>query len=272
MESVIANKSQAGGQLVGERIRKLRLARGITIDALAKSAGITKGFLSKLETGKKTPAIATLGNIADALNVEASLLMKAEQSERLAPAEDTIAKVGERIRHVRLARGLTVEKLAQKSGITKGFLSKIERGEKAPAISTLINLAKSLNVEVSRLLESGEQERVSLLKRQDRVTLRYTSAFGYRYSPLAHAIDHKHMEPFIVSVPRNPRYVGPGLQHPGEEFMLVIRGKLLVWVADKEYVLEEGDAIYFDSSLPHWCKSLLKEDCEILDTSYVPFV
>ena len=79
-------------------------------------------------------------------------------------------------------------------------------------------------------------------------------------------------EPFIVSVPRNPRYVGPGLQHPGEEFMLVIRGKLLVWVADKEYVLEEGDAIYFDSSLPHWCKSLLKEDCEILDTSYVPFV
>jgi transcriptional regulator with XRE-family HTH domain len=271
MESVITSRNQDNEQWVGERIRKLRLARGITIEGLAKSAGITKGFLSKLETGKKAPAIATLGNIADALSVEVSLLMKPEQAGTLASGEDIIARVGERIRLARLARGLTVERLAGKSGISKGFLSKIERGDKAPAISTLINLARSLNIDVSLLLENGGQQRVSLVKKKDRVTLRYASAFGYRYSPLAHAIDRKHMEPFIVSVPRNPKYVGPGLQHPGEEFMLVIRGKLLVWVAEKEYVLHEGDAIYFDSSLPHWCKSLVKEDCEILDISFVPF-
>lgn len=271
MERIISGANKENGQQIGERIRKYRLARGITIDGLAKSAGITKGFLSKLETGKKSPAIGTLGNIADALNLEVSMLVRPDQTVSAASTEDTVALVGERIRNARLARGLTVEQLARSAGITKGFLSKIERGDKAPAISTLINLAKALGLEMSRLLESGKQERVSLLRKQDRVTLSYTSAFGYRYTPLAHSLNQKHMEPFIVRFPRNQKHSGHGLQHPGEEFVLVIRGKLLFSVADREYVLEEGDAVYFDSSLPHWGKTLSKEECEVLDISFVPF-
>ncbi|MCI0423331.1 MAG: helix-turn-helix domain-containing protein [Acidobacteria bacterium] len=273
MKSVAAKAGSKVENGLGEKIKQMRLTRGLTIEALAKRAEITKGFLSKLETGKKAPTISTLGRIARALNTEASLLLESPHPKALAPDEDPGLRIGERIRQIRLARGLTLESLAQGGGITKGFLSKIERDEKAPAISTLINIANALNTEVSLLLEPGqEKERVSFVKRQDRIpTVRYKSAFGYKYTALAHHIKHKHMEPFIVLFPHHPKKQGAGLQHPGEEFVLVLKGKLLFTVGDREYVLEPGDALYFDSSLPHWGKSLSKEECEALDISFVPF-
>jgi len=180
--------------------------------------------------------------------------------------------VGTRIRQLRLGRGLTMQSAAKRVGISKGFLSKIEHGQKAPAISTLINIAAALNANVSSLLESDRREqRVSFVKKGERtVAFRYASAFGYRFASLAHKVQQKHMQPFVVMFPPNPKREGAGLQHPGEEFVMALRGKILFTVGEHEFVMEPGDSLYFDSSIPHWGKSLLKGDSEAIDISYTP--
>jgi len=192
---------------------------------------------------------------------------------RLSSTEQTLRQnIGEAILQIRLARRVSIAVLAKNVGISKGFLSKIERGEKAPAISTLINIANALYTGVSSILEAGRQEqRISFVKKNDRPeAVRYASAFGYNYAALAHKMDQKHMEPFLITFPRFPRRRGAGFRHPGEEFLIVLRGRIRFKVGNGEYVLEPGDALYFDSSIPHWGRSIAQKDSEVLDIIFVP--
>ena len=191
-------------------------------------------------------------------------------SQPLSPAsaEHFARDFGIRIRFARRARGLTIESLARRTGITKSFLSKIERGDKSPAIATVINLARALDMDLSQLLlPTARDQEVSLVQKSDRPpVVRYASSFGYRYVALTRRA-HKRMQPFLITFPRNPRREGAGLQHPGEEFVFVVRGKVLFTVGDEEFVLGAGDALYFDSSRPHWGRSISREPADVLDIS-----
>lgn len=180
-------------------------------------------------------------------------------------------RIGHEIRRHRVACQLSTSELAKRAGISKGFLSKLERGAKAPAISTLIQLAAALRIKISMLLEPDHRnESVSFVKREERPPrVHYASAFGYKYSALVRNFDSKHMEPFIISYPRNPKRNGAGLQHAGEEFLMVIKGKLVFTLGRKEYLLRPGDALYFDSNIPHWGRSFGEDDAEALDISFV---
>lgn len=181
-------------------------------------------------------------------------------------------QIGEAVRQFRAANNVSLSGLAKRAGISKSFLSKIERGEKAPAISTLIAIAAALNIRLSALLEPAQQEeRVSFVRRSERPdAVRYASAYGYKYAALTKKIERKHMSPFVVIFPKNPRRHGGGLRHPGEEFVMALKGKILFTVGTQEFILEPGDALYFDSNLPHWGKSLTGGDSEALDITFSP--
>jgi transcriptional regulator with XRE-family HTH domain len=180
-------------------------------------------------------------------------------------------EIGLRIRKFRVANRVGMNILAKRAGISKGFLSKIERGERAPAIATLIRISTALNTRISSLLESdGEPRRISIVRSKERQTaLHYASEFGYKYSALVHSMDSNHMEPFVITYPRKPKRRGPGLQHPGEEFLMVMKGKIVLTLQGKEYHLGRGDAVYFDSSIPHWGRSIGRKEAEVLDISFV---
>ena len=194
------------------------------------------------------------------------------KAKNLLPDAEIARIVGTRIKQIRLSRGLTMQRAATRVGISKGFLSKIERGQKAPAISTLINIATAFNVNLSSLLEPDRREqRISFVKKGERPpAFRYASAFGYRFASLAHKVHHKHMQPFVVMFPQNPKREGAGLQHPGEEFVMTLQGKILFTVGEQEFVMDPGDSLYFDSSIPHWERSLTKGDSEAIDISFTP--
>lgn len=179
-------------------------------------------------------------------------------------------QVGERVRQMRLQRSMTIDELAKSAGITKGFLSKIEHGTKAPAISTLINLANALKVELTSIFETNEPAgSISFVRKSQRPpAVRFENAFGYKYIALADRFSRKHMQPFLVVLSPNSDKNGCGLQHPGEEFVLALKGTT-VWTLDgQEYILRPGDSLYFDSSIPHWGRSHGKEDSEVLDISF----
>ncbi len=162
-------------------------------------------------------------------------------------------EVGRRIRARRLGRGITLQDLAKRTGFTRGYLSKVENSTKAPPVSTLIILAKALNVMITEFFaEPLDKSPICLVKKNERRNItRDGSGFGYGYQTLAHKFPDKHMEPYILNLPLKPKR-NAHFQHKGEEMLFVLEGTMKFFYGDKDFSVEEGDCIYFDASVPHY--------------------
>jgi transcriptional regulator with XRE-family HTH domain len=161
-------------------------------------------------------------------------------------------EIGKNIRMIRKLKELTLEDLAGKTGFTKGYLSKVENSEKAPPVSTLLNIARAMDVGMSSLFGEGhEPTSLSLVKRNERQEMaRNGTTFGYSYETLAHKYPDKKMEPYILTIPPEIEK-SPLFQHQGEEMIFVLQGTLRFLHGENEVLLEEGDCIYFDSGIGH---------------------
>ncbi len=167
------------------------------------------------------------------------------------------AEIGKRIKTFRTQKRITLEGLAQKTGFTKGYLSKVEKSDKSPPVSTLGILARALGVTISALLgEEAPRTSFCLVRKNERPLIsRDGTAFGYSYEAMAYRYPNKIMEPFILTLPVKPKK-RTLYQHEGEEILFVIQGTMKFTHGDEEYIVNEGDCIYFDSSLPHWGESM----------------
>ncbi|MGE5258720.1 MAG: helix-turn-helix domain-containing protein, partial [Hyphomicrobiales bacterium] len=98
------------------------------------------------------------------------------------------AEIGQRIRALRTEKGITLEQLARQTGFTKGYLSKVEKSQKAPPVSTLGNIARAFNVTISSLLgENSPRTSLCLVRKDQRpVIARDGTAFEYSYEAMAH--------------------------------------------------------------------------------------
>ena len=163
------------------------------------------------------------------------------------------AAIGAKIKMLRLQRGLNLQDLAKAAGFSKGYLSKVENSDKAPPVSTLINLAKALAVNISAFFDEEEEKTtITLVKKNELKTMaRDGSQFGYSYEPLAHTYHGRHMDPYILTLPVKPKRKRI-FQHKGEEILVVMEGTMLFKHGGKEFLVEEGDCIYFDSNVPHY--------------------
>jgi transcriptional regulator with XRE-family HTH domain len=181
------------------------------------------------------------------------------------------SQIGKNIKSLRLSLKLTLDGLADKTGLTKGYLSKVENSEKSPPVSTLIVIAKALGVTLSRIFgEETMESRCSVVKREERQFMAKTGiAFGYSYETLAHKYPDKKMEPSILTIPADSRESAV-FQHEGEEMMLVIEGTMRFFHGEDEYILETGDCVYFDSNLPHYALPADNRDVKCLMVIYVP--
>lgn len=180
-------------------------------------------------------------------------------------------EIGKRIKQFRLQRRLTLQDMAEKTGFTKGYLCKVENSQKAPPVSTLAMVAKALKVSISDIF--GEEERknsISLVKKGERPLIaRDGSNFGYSYQALSDLSFEKHMEPYILNFPLRPKE-NPHFQHKGEELLFVIEGTMKFFYGEKELIVEEGDCIYFDASIPHHGERYGKKKLKCLMVIYTP--
>lgn len=131
--------------MLGNRIREFRLERGLTLEQLADSSGLSASYLSTIERGLKKPSIPVLKSIADALHVSAALLVQDEDD----------AFTGDKLRFLREGRGLSIEELAEISELSATLLVKLEQGELRPDFEQLERLAEALNFTVSFFLEKN---------------------------------------------------------------------------------------------------------------------
>ncbi len=150
-------------------------------------------------------------------------------------------------------------------GMTKGYLSKVENSAKAPPVSTLVNIARALNVSMSALFgESDDPTVCSLVRMGERTVMaKNGTPFGYSYETLVERFPGRHMDAYVLKIPADTIKT-PDFHHPGEELLVVQRGSLCFYHGDQEYVMNEGDSVYFDSGIAHRSLPLGDEGADCL--------
>ena len=186
-------------------------------------------------------------------------------------------EIGDRIKALRKKAGMSLKELAEKTETTSSFLSQVENNLTALSISTLNKVSKVLNVKMSYLLGEVVEEANSLdylvLKPNERKTLK-SFGKGLKLQFLS-TLDNKHiLEPTIHIL--DPKRVSgiPPYQHEGQEIIYILKGKIMLHLANQNIVLEKDDSCYFDSNLGHSFESLLNEgegECHVLCISSQAF-
>jgi len=186
--------------------------------------------------------------------------------------EDLVVNVAERVKRAREKRGLSLLDISRRTGIDVSFLSEIEEGRSSPPLGTIIKLAKALEMKMGYFISGDELRPFTIVRRGDRrMVSRYDSKrdkhYGYGYESLAPYKKDRHMEPFLVTL-QPATTEEERSTHDGQEFIFVLSGRMEVRLGEEIHVLEPGDAIYYDSTVPHLVKSHVQETTRILAVLY----
>lgn len=177
--------------------------------------------------------------------------------------------VGQRLKKLRLERGLSIRALAQQSGLSHPFVSSVERDATNPSVSSLKKLLDVVEITMSNFFaEKVSPQRAAFYKPHELTELADGTRLSYRQvgAELINAkmlILHERYAPGAST--GNERY-----QHVAEEGGVVVKGKLVITVGDESHVLEEGDAYYFDSTIPHKMENVFDEECIVVSAGTPP--
>jgi transcriptional regulator with XRE-family HTH domain len=170
--------------------------------------------------------------------------------------------LGTNLRSLRIQRNLTLEQLSRKTKISKSQLSQIERNSSVPAVTRLVRIASALEVELDHLVASPAQSadvrhgveantrsgNIAVVRKDERrkVIMPWGASFEVLCPDLRHQIEFLYLH-YPVGATAGQLY-----NHAGEECGLVLEGTFRGIFEDREVVLEAGDSVYYDSSIPHY--------------------
>lgn len=170
---------------------------------------------------------------------------------------DQIKQIAERLRGLRDVLELTSEDIARDCDISAEEYRLAETGDYDISVSMLQKIARAYNVALDALM-FGEEPRMSsyfVTRSGKGISIERTKA--YKYQSLASGFMNRAVDPFIVTVePKDADQPIHYNSHNGQEFNLVIEGRMLISIEGKDIILNEGDSIYFNSKLPHGMKAL----------------
>lgn len=163
--------------------------------------------------------------------------------------------VGQRVARLREQKGLSLQDVARRTGLAEDALAEIEKGASSPPLGVLVKLGKALDMKLGTLIAGGEDRPYTVVRVVDRRDMsRYPhtreTSYGYSYQALAPMKQNRSMEPFLVTL-REPTEQVAASTHDGQEFIFVLEGKMEAIIDQDRVLLNEGDAIYYDSSVPH---------------------
>lgn len=173
----------------------------------------------------------------------------------------TAQQIGPRVRQLRRQQQLTLDALAARSGVSRAMLSKVERGEKQPTLVTAVKIADGLGVTLSQLMEAEEQRAIVMIPREQRRVM-VDPETGLARQLLFPGVPSRRLE-FVRAVLPVGGSSGDFSPHrPGvEQYMLVEHGRLRATLDCAEYVLDEGDALFFSADRPHRFDNIGDGEC-----------
>lgn len=172
--------------------------------------------------------------------------------------------IGNKLKILREGARFSLRDLGEKTGLSASFLSQLELGQVSPSIASLENIANVLNVNITYFFDDQTRPDSIVMRKDERKKI-FSQTSKAVIQPLAHEISKKKIEPFMLTLDIGGESgEHPYSSHHGEEFGIVIRGKVKFILEDKEYLLEDGDSVYFNSKKPHKWKNVGKKKAIII--------
>jgi len=166
--------------------------------------------------------------------------------------------VGANIRSLRKKRDYSLREFADKVGTSASFISQVEMGKISPSLSKLKEIANGLNTTVGLII--GESNQKGNFQTVRKVNRRHTNHLGTGINVhlLSGADPFKQMEPLLMELDKDASSGEEQYQHYGQEFVLILKGKLELTIGDQKEILKEGDSVYFNSHAPHSFRNIYK--------------
>lgn len=189
---------------------------------------------------------------------------------------DTSKIVGEKIKSLRESRSISMEDLAQRSGLALEQIERIEGNIDLPSLAPLIKIARVLGVRLGTFLDDQDETGPAICRKAeagDSISFSNNAIQSRKhmeYHSLAKAKSDRHMEPFIIDVDATDDIDFVLSSHEGEEFIFVMEGVMEVCYGKNTYLLEAGDSIYYDSIVPHHVHGYQGQAAKILAVVYTP--
>jgi transcriptional regulator with XRE-family HTH domain len=172
----------------------------------------------------------------------------------LASISAALDLVGPRLRRIRDERGVTLLDLSERTGISKSTLSRLENGQRRPSLELLLPLAQAYRVPLDELVGAPEVG-------DPRIRLKPRRVHGRTVLPLTRHPGGIQAWKIIIPATQSK----PSLRtHDGYEWLYVLAGRMRLILGDQDLVLGVGEAVEFDTRVPHWFGSTGEQSAEIL--------
>ncbi len=168
-------------------------------------------------------------------------------------AQEIKPNVGLRLRSFRERQGWSLRALALRCGLSINAISRIERGENSPTVSSLHRLAAALSVPITDFFLDRPKQAAVLIKsgRGQR-----KEGSGFTVEHLGSGLPGQQLEPFLfVAEPEDHQDI-EAVSHPGEEFIHCLNGEIQFCVSEQIYLLGSGDSLLFEAMQPHYWRNL----------------
>jgi len=179
------------------------------------------------------------------------------------------------LRSIRRKKNISLPRLAKITGFSKGYLSKVERSNRLPPVSTLQEIAYALGMELMELLEEkrpdgarqiSQKRNIDIVRaREIEVGKMSGTTGGYQYASLLHRHGNHQMSPFLMVLEKGKT---ESFTHDSEEFCHVVEGSVALNYDGEKHELNKGDSFYIDSRIEHSFVNRHDETAKIIAVNY----
>ena len=175
-------------------------------------------------------------------------------------------KIGERIRNLRELSNLTQEELAERANLTKGFISQIERDLTSISLDSLIQILEAMDENLSDFFRETSEEKI-VYREEDRVAIEKEKID--KFELLIPGSTNRRLEPILLTL-RKGQTTPMERPHEGEEFGLVLQGRINLRYGKEVQKLKKGECFYFSAEKEHWLQNPGSKEAVVLWISSPP--
>lgn len=180
--------------------------------------------------------------------------------------DEIISTIARKLKKERLERGFTIQYVSEKSGLSKGLISKIENSRTIPSMPVFFAILKSMSLSPALFFESIDyhnDEIFHVVRSSEHQPIQKENRPGFHYHYIMSQQVHDiNME--VVLLELEPKARGIATATDGFEFKYLLQGKVNYRIDNKNITLEPGDTIFFDASLPHRPENQASEKAVLL--------
>ncbi|WKA57500.1 XRE family transcriptional regulator [Planococcus shenhongbingii] len=158
-------------------------------------------------------------------------------------------QIGTKIKRLRLKNGLTQEELGERTDLSKGFISQLERDLNSPSIETLFSLLEVLGTSPKEFFDDSDEDKKVVFMPDEHI-IHTDESLGYEIDWLITTSNKKEMEPVYLTLAEKGQFkqFEPSL---AETFIYVLEGKVRLVLGSQEHIAKAGDSIYYEASDHH---------------------